>query len=247
MGVNADTLISFSIVWSIKTVINLHLKAASIEKTLLKTSSKIGLVLISLFCSCARLLSIVCFFTPFIGLFNLLNHYKAEQIPFAQSIRDDFNGNITWGEIDRWTFDDETELGTPPGYNKYTLFTLAESVQLFAILIFLQILAVYMVKVMKAEKFREADKLEKLLHVMENLNIPYPVEDFDVQNGREREHRERFNKVNTEVVLTMLFNMLIHLLMLAPLWYTGNINQDNLRYTMNRVMFCFSLSSDFKT
>ena len=246
-GIDADTLIILSILWSIKTCVTLHLKAADIEKTHLRIWSTLGLVLISLFCSCARLLSFVCFFTPFLGLFNLLNHYKAEQIPFAQSIRGDFNGNITWGEIDRWTFDDETELGTPPGYNKYTLFTLAESVQLFAILIFLQILAVYMVKVMKAEKFREADKLEKLLHVMENLNIPYPVEDFDVENGREREHRERFNKVNTEVVLTMLFNMLIHLLMLAPLWYTGNINQENLRYTMNRVMFCFSLSSDFKT
>ena len=82
-----------------------------------------------------------------------------------------------------------------------------------------------MVKVPKAEKFREADKLEKLLHVMENLNIPYPLEDFDVLNGTEREHRERFEKVNTEVLLTMLVNMLIHLLMLAPLWYTGN--QEN--------------------
>ena len=225
MGVNADTLISFSIVWSIKTVINLHLKAASIEKTHLKTSSKIGLVLISLFCSCARLLSIVCFFTPFIGLFNLLNHYKAEQIPFAQSIRDDFTGNITWGEIDRWTFENGTEFGTPPGYNLYTFLTLQQSFWIFCFLSLLHILAVYGVKVLKAEKFREANKLEKLLHVMENMNIPYPVEDFDVLNGTEREHRERFEKVNTEVLLTMVVNMTIHLMMLAPLCYTGN--QEN--------------------
>ena len=74
-------------------------------------------------------------------------------------------------------------------------------------------------------KFREADKLEKFLHVMENMSISFPVEDFDVLNGTEGEHRERFEKVNTEVLLTMLVNMLIHLLMLAPLWYTGN--QEN--------------------
>ena len=225
IGIDADTLIIFSIFWSIKTVINLHLKAASIEKTHLKTSSKIGLVLISLFCSCARLLSIVCFFTPFIGLFNLLNHYKAEQIPFAQSIRDDFNGNITWGEIDRWTFENGTDPGTPPGYNLYTFFTLQQSVGIFFALSLVHFLAVYMVKVLKAEKFRDADKLEKFLHVMENLNIPYPVEDFDVLNGTEREHRERFEKVNTEVLLTMVVNMTIHLMMLAPLCYTGN--QEN--------------------
>ena len=65
------------------------------------------------------------------------------------------------------------------------------------------------------------DRLEKLLHVMENLNIPYPVEDFDVLNGTEKEHRERFEKVNTEVLVTMMVNMLIHLIMLAPLWSTG--------------------------
>ena len=102
---------------------------------------------------------------------------------------------------------------------------MAESVLLFGILILLQFLAVYMVKVMKTEKFREADKLDKLIHLMENLTIPYPVEDFDVLNGTEREHRERFEKVNTEVLLTMMVNMLIHLLMLAPLWYTGK--QEN--------------------
>ena len=131
------------------------MKAASIEKTHLKTSSKIGLVLISLFCSCARLLSIVCFFTPFIGLFNFLNHYKAEQIQFVQSIRDAFAGNITWGEIDRWTFENGTDTGTPPGYNLYTFFTLQQSVWIFLSLSLVHFLAVYMVKVLKTEKFRE--------------------------------------------------------------------------------------------
>ena len=225
IGIDADTLIALSILWSLKTCITLHLKAADIEKTHLRIWSKIGLVLISLFCSCARLLAIVCFFTPFLGLFNILNHFKAEQIPFSQSIRDDMNGNITWGKIDRWTFENGTDSGTPPGYNLYTFFTLQQSVWIFFSLSLVHFLAVYMVKVLKAEKFREANKLEKFLHVMENLNIPYPVEDFDVLNGTEREHRERFEKVNIEVLLTMLVNMLIHLLMLAPLWYTGN--QEN--------------------
>merc|ERR1712020_67253 len=105
VGIDVDSLIILSILWSLKTSITLHLKAASVEKTHLRIWSTVGLVLISLFCSCARLLAIVGFFTPFIGLFNLLNHYKAEKIPFAQSIRDDFNGSLTWGEIDRWTFE----------------------------------------------------------------------------------------------------------------------------------------------
>ena len=77
IGIDTDTLIILSILWSIKTCVTLHLKAADIEKTHLRIISKIGLILISLFCSCARLLAIITFFTPFIGLFNLLNQILA--------------------------------------------------------------------------------------------------------------------------------------------------------------------------
>ena len=184
-GINAEVLITLSILWSLKTSITLHLKAAEIEKTHLRLFSKVFLVLISLFSTCARLLSIVCFFTPFIGLFSLLNHYKLEQIPFGPSKEGKLkpydvmtfgNKTFTWGEIDRWIFDNDTD--TAPGYNKYTLFTLAEAFQLFWIVIFIQFLAVYMVKVMTSKKFREADKLEKLIHVTQNMTIADPFEDF---------------------------------------------------------------------
>ena len=43
---HADTLIILSILWSIKTCVTLHLKAASIEKTHLRFKSKISLVVI---------------------------------------------------------------------------------------------------------------------------------------------------------------------------------------------------------
>jgi len=79
-----------------------------------------------------------------------------------------------------------------------------------------------MVKVVKSKTFREADKLDKLIHTTENMTISFPFEDFDVLNGSAREHRERFEKVNVEVLLTMLVNFLVHILMLGPLWYTAS-------------------------
>ena len=252
-SIDVDVLISLSILWSSKTIVTRNLKAAEVEKTHLRFFSKVFLVLISLFSSCPRLLSIVCFFTPFLGLFSLLNHYKLEQIPFTPSKEGKLkpydvmtfgNKTFTWGEIDRWIFDNDTDPGTPPGYNRYTLFTLAESVQLFLIVIFLQFLAVYMVKVMTSKKFREADKLEKLIHVTENMSIAYPMEDFDVLNGSAREHRERFEKVNKEVLTTMIINCLINMLMLGPLWYTGNMRIANI---IKVSCFYFSLSSYLQT
>ena len=80
------------------------------------------------------------------------------------------------------------------GYSRYTLFTLAESV-----------------------------RLEKFLHLLDNMNIPYASEDFDVLTWTEI--WKRFEKVNTVVLLTMEVNMTIDLLMLAPLFYTSN--QEN--------------------
>ena len=52
---------------------------------------------------------------PFIGLFNLLNHYKAEQIPFAQSIREDFKGKYHLGRNRQVEFWEWSRLRHTPG------------------------------------------------------------------------------------------------------------------------------------
>ena len=226
--VSADVLIILSIAWSMKTVVTLNLKAADVEKTHLRFKTKMFMILISLLSSSARLLSIISFFTPFIGLFSLLNHHKAEQIPFGPSKTGELkpddqitidNRTFTWGKVDRWTFENDTE--TAPEYNLYTYFTLGQSFAIFSCLVFLQFIAVFTVKFTRVKKFRQANILNKFIHSTDNLTIASPFEDFDVLNGTEKEHRERFQKVNTEVLMTMAVNMIFHLVMLAPLWYTG--------------------------
>ena len=226
--VSADVLIILSIAWSMKTVVTLNLKAADVEKTHLRFKTKVCLILTSLLSSSARLLSIISFFTPFIGLFSLLNHHKAEQIPFGPSKTGELkpddqitidNRTFTWGKVDRWTFENDTE--TAPEYNLYTYFTLGQSFAIFSCLVFLQFIAVFTVKLTRVKKFRQANILNKFIHSTDNLTIASPFEDFDVLDGTEKEHRERFQKVNTEVLMTMAVNMIFHLVMLAPLWYTG--------------------------
>ena len=246
--IEVDVLLSASILWSLLTCISLHVKVAKTDKTHLPLSSRVVLVFISLFSSCARLLALVCFFTPFMGLFSLLNHHKLEQTPSPDRggelpLLESRSGNKTWREIDRWTYDHKTGIGSAPGYNRYTLFTVAESLQLFGILIFLQFLAVYMVKVTNVDKFRDAGSLKKLIHATENMTIAYPFEDFDVLNGSAIEHRERFEKVKIEIVMTMTVNFLVHLLMLAPLWYTGEGKSSTIRisWTLNN----FLILNDF--
>merc|ERR1719192_356915 len=93
---------------------------------------------------------------------------------------------------------------------------------IFWLLVLLHLLAVFFVKKIRSEKFQQADKLDKFLHCMENLNIAYPFQDFDYLNGTAEEHMDRFSKVNIEVLCTMLVNFIFHALMLIPLWYTAS-------------------------
>jgi len=166
-------------------------------------------------------------------LFSLLNHHKAEQIPFGPSKTGELKPNdqitidnrtFTWGKVDRWTFENDTETAseTAPEYNLYTYFTLGQSFTIFSCLVFLQFLAVFTFKFTRVKKFRQANILNKFIHSTDNLTIASPFEDFDVLDGTEKEHRERFQKVNTEVLMTMAVNMIFHLVMLAPLWYTAS-------------------------
>ena len=169
-GVPAEAVITLSVLWSFKTCLSLHEKATKVEKTHLETTSKILVVLISFFASAARILSIICFFVPFFGLFDLLHHHKAEQIPFSLGKDGFYNATdmlelynttpVRWGEIDRWDYTDPTHP-TPPSYNTFTYFTLAQAFKLFWLLIFLHLLIIFLVKVFKSQEFRKADNLDK--------------------------------------------------------------------------------------
>ena len=227
-----------SVLWSFRTCLSLHVNVNKVEKTHLGFTSAIFLIIIAFFASSARILAIISYFTPFFGLFDLLHHHKAEQIPFSLSKEGKYGPNDTlvlynstsvrWGLIDTWDYSDE-DNPTPPSYTTYTLLSLAESFMIFWLLVLIHLLAVFFVKIKRSEKFQQADKLDKFLHCMENLNIAYPFQDFDILHGSAEEHKKRFRNVNIEVLLTMFVNFLVHCLMLLPLWLTGQGNNYWLR------------------
>ena len=81
----------------------------------------------------------------------------------------------------------------------------------------------------------EGSKLDILRHCFENMNIPVPWEDFDVQRGKIEDYKKRRVSVHKEMFLLMVVNLMFHLLMVVPLLYTGsNIisRHDLLRRTI---------------
>ena len=84
MGLQMDPVLvlGISIAITLKSCFTLHLKAIKTEKHYLPFFSSVFILLLGLFASLRRILAIVCWFIPSLGLFSTLYHYKVEQTPF---------------------------------------------------------------------------------------------------------------------------------------------------------------------
>ena len=83
-GVPVDPKIALglSVAKSIFSCVNLHLNTIVVQKVFVPFTSKVMIWTWGLFATLRRILSIVTYFIPFFGLFDILNHWKAEHIPF---------------------------------------------------------------------------------------------------------------------------------------------------------------------
>merc|ERR1712183_618749 len=110
----------------------------------------------------------------------------------------------------------------PPDYDLYTGLSLRLYFLLFVLLYVLQTVAVFITKYIVVVEFRKINVIKQFAHSLENCGIVIPLQDWDVDHGTVEEHRERFSKVNREVIVTMVVNFFFNFLMLVPLIYTGN-------------------------
>ena len=79
-----ETILTLSVIWSMKTCVNLHLKAIKVHKGVFRMTTKLVVWTWGLFGTLRRMLSMVIYFVPFLGLNNVLYHWRAEQIPFGR-------------------------------------------------------------------------------------------------------------------------------------------------------------------
>ena len=89
------TIIILSVCWSLKTSILLHVKILSLEKGFFGFKAKTAAFLWGLVASVRRVMGIVIFFTPCLGLGDLLWHWHAEQFPFQVRLDHAKRLNIT--------------------------------------------------------------------------------------------------------------------------------------------------------
>lgn len=84
---SADSVLLISTLWSFKTCVILHVKQIKYDKAYLPVTSKIFVFFWGLFATTKRVMAIIGMFIPSMGLFSLLHHWQAEQIPFKMRLR----------------------------------------------------------------------------------------------------------------------------------------------------------------
>ena len=129
--ITAEKFILLSTFWGLKTCFLVKLKSLLVEKIFLRTTSKVVALLWAFFATCRRILAVVCFFIPPMGLFNLAYHFYAEKLPMSTRVNfakvheispndkiylKGLQNEVSWSEIDRWNYENPMEP-KPPGYS----------------------------------------------------------------------------------------------------------------------------------
>ena len=79
-----------------------------------------------------------------------------------------------------------------------------------------------MVKLLTVKKIKKERFFDVFIHIIENLNFPFPYKDWDVDNqSTVEEYKKKLREVNIEMAWSFSVNIMFNALMFTPLWWTG--------------------------
>ena len=191
-----------SVALGIKSCVWLHVRSLMTEKIFFPITSAFVIGFCALFSTLRRIISLISFFIPSLGLCGLLHHWHAEKIPFQ--IRQDHIHTITpedkialynisedvlWTSLDRWDYSDPSHP-IPPDYSLYTGLSLGATFGAFFAILGLHFVVMYLVKLRTSGEFRRASLINQVVHIFENLNIPSPYSDWDELDENQDDDKE---------------------------------------------------------
>ena len=246
------TITYFSMVYSFISCVRSHLVVLSADREYFPLSSKSIAGLYAMMAITKRILAIIMFFAPALGLFDLLYHWQAEQTKWHPALLKyfvDSNETIQFGQspplnwqlIDRWKknktetplLKDESGLYkltnpnyhiSPPNYNLYTIFTLEDIFYIFCVIFCLHVVIIILVKWKWSHAFRNMNILDVIVHGIENTNIPFNVQEWESINSNDVESYTIVMKSNLkEGIALIVINCVFSCVQLFPLSILGKI------------------------
>ena len=139
---------------------------------------------------------------------------------------------VLWSDYDHWSYEDPQNPRAPP-YSLYTGLNAKWTLVTFIALLFLHALAVFLTELFTSAEFRKekGSKFQKAIHIITNTNMPTPYRDWDHEDVSVEEHRMRHKKTEREMICLSIVNTGFSLMLLVPLWYTGESLMSSLIVT----------------
>jgi hypothetical protein len=218
-----DALLVMSVCWSFKTGVVSFLKIHSEQKAgMLSGAAKVVLGLRALLFSVTRIVCVVAFFGPFLGLGDCMAHWHAEGIQLDPELLDNLNSSSSY-----WDNQTVSLMYREQDYTNYTLVTLQAAFFIFLGVIFLHGIAIFVLKMSVSSHFKSTGWLNKVGHVVESLHVPDVYKDFDVDLNPDwdrtpYDYRMSFDSVLKETLCMASLQAVSNLLLLVPLLVTAS-------------------------
>ena len=215
-------LLILSVMVSIKTTASTYVKIKTEEKIkFFPLLSRVFLAVRALVAFSARAVCVVGFFVPFLGLLDVLAHWKAEQ----------YNKDVFKDEAERTDYcNSETtpdKLATGRcHYSKYTGVSLGAAFGFFVLGLFIQTGIALIVKLAMNKQFRNTSFGSKLQHITLIVNLPDNFGDWTSGGGAIEDLRRRQKMHLVENCIMILLQFISHMLMVIPFWVTGESFQS---------------------
>ena len=229
--INRNVFLIFSILVSFSTAALAYIKMVRLDKN--GFLGFLGTVIIGvriLLATFIRIGVFVFYFAPFLGLMGLLAHWLADQIPFSDPSFRDKTYNYYWSLEDtkstRNVSFSQLHLhykgSEPPHYSHYTGLGLGQAYLVFWAGLAVQFLLVLATKQWLSRAFRRAGLGSRILHGFLSLNIADTFGDWDSETlGSAEEYRARAGEVAREMAGAETLHCLTNLMLIVPIWYTG--------------------------
>ena len=232
VGISNLTIFILSTVVSFLSFINLFITAHASNWN---WKSKLAVGFYGVLCLLLRLLAMITFFIPSLGLMNTLRHYQTDRVAFAalsgsktrrnrQSINDTlYFGNappVQWKDITHVNYTNPANP-TPPPYSLYTGLDSKSYFLIFAVLWSLQVFLIWLKNFRRSKIFRTLSGFDQVMHSWQSVICPAPSVDWSVGQGGCKEHFDRMKTIENEVVETAMINSVFQGFHILPLIYLG--------------------------
>ena len=229
VGISNLTIFILSTVVSFLSFINLFITAHASNWN---WKSKLAVGLYGVLCLLLRLLAMITFFIPSLGLMHTLRHYQTDRVAFGaltrfgadQSINDTlYFGNappVQWKDITHVNYTDP-ENPIPPPYSLYTGLDSKSYFLIFVALWSLQVFLIWLKNFRRSQIFRTLSGFDQVMHSWQSVICAAPSVDWSVGQGGCKEHFDRMKTIEKEVLETAMINSVFQVLHISPLVYLG--------------------------